>query len=113
MTTIQTLNESVAHAAALSRKYRECLLKVGKSPDYHIYDLSYDFLRNLKPSKAASFLTRVRRFYDDLSPKDQRIFIAEVLELNRHYPFWFLGEKYRAGEFEQRKAGLLSRVGSI
>lgn len=113
MTIIQTLDQSVAHASEINRKYRDSLLKVGKSPDYHIYDLSYDFLRNLKPSKAQSFLLRVKRFYEELSPKDQRIFIAEVLELNRHYQFWFLGEKYRAGEFEQRKAGLLARVNSI
>ena len=113
MTTIAPLDESIVHAERINRRYRACLLKVGKSPDYHIYDLSYEFLRYLKPSKEAKFLLRVKRFYENLNDKDKDIFVAEVLERNRHYPFWFLGEKYRNGEFEKRRAGVLAEVGSL
>ncbi len=97
-------------ADELRRKYRAALLKVGKSPDYHIYDLTIDFLTSLKESREKRFLLKVKRFYMGLGERDRGLFVREVLEKDRHYAFWFLGEHFKRGEFERLKHSLLTRV---
>ena len=110
MTTIKTIEDCLLHADDLRAKYRACLLRLGKSPDYHIYNLTFEFLNGSKRRKEVAFLLKIRRFYDALPEKDKPIFVREVLERNRHYPFWFYDADYKKGEFERRKNDLLYRV---
>ena len=90
-------------------RYREALLSVGKSPDYHIYDLSPEFLNSLKDSKAKRFLVNLRRYFMDLAEEDQRFFVMEVLEVGRHYPFWYL-DGYTRRQYEKRLQTIAAEV---
>lgn len=98
--------ELMEKAKRIKSHYRACLIRVGKSPDYHIYDLRYAFLSHLRDSQAKRYLLRVKRFYDGLSDDDKAIFVAEILERDRHYPFWYLGV-IRERELNGRKARML------
>ncbi len=82
------------------KRYREALLSVGKSPDYHIFDLSPDFLAALKDSKAKRYLFGLRHFFANLDDEKRRIFVMDVLEVGRHYQFWYLDE-YSHRQYEQ------------
>ena len=104
------LQLALDRAETIRTRYRACLLKLGKSPDYHIYDLTYAFLATAKPTVYARALAKLKHFYDDLDVEDKPIFVNEVLEKNRHYPFWFMGEGYRRNEFETRREELLLRL---
>ncbi|MCR5348160.1 MAG: hypothetical protein K6E59_00930 [Bacilli bacterium] len=104
---IQTL---LVHADEVRLRYRKALKAVGKSMDYHVYDLSYSFLASLRACPEAGYLLRVRRFYDALDSCDRMIFVNEILEKDRHYRFWFMGQEFRKGEFEARKSGLLRKI---
>lgn len=84
----------------MRKRYRESLLYVGKSPDYHIFDLSTDFLDNLKDSKAKRFLNGLRRYFIRLDEEKKRIFVCDILEFGRHYPFWYI-EEYTRREYER------------
>lgn len=107
MKSLTTIEECLEHASEIRGKYRRALLEVGKSPDYHIYDLSYAFLADSHQAVAAKFLIKVKRFHDSLDVADQRIFVNEILEAKRHYAFWFLDFAFKRGEFESRKRSLL------
>ena len=97
----------------LKKKYRACLLESGKSPDYHIYDLSYRFIQSIRKRSCRIFLLEIKRYYDGLGKKDQSIFLREVLEAKRHYPFWFLGAGFRRGEYEMRKKKIMGQFGAV
>ena len=90
-------------------KYRQALLSVGKSPDYHIFDISPEFLDNLKDSKAKRFLMNLWRYFLNLKEEDQRFFVMEVLEVGRHYPFWYL-DVYTRRQYEKRLQTIVSEV---
>jgi len=90
------------------KRYRESLMDVGKSPDYHIYDLEEDWLLGLPKSPSRTFLLRLVCFYECLDPLGKIILVREVLEQRRHYQFWFLGIQFARGEFERRKYEVLS-----
>ena len=102
-----TIKQCLAHGEEVRAKYRKSLLFIGKSPDYHIADLSLYYLYGLKGSRAKQYLIKVRRFYEALNESDQRIFVYEVLEKKRHYLFWFLGEDWKPGEFERMRDRVL------
>lgn len=76
-------------ANEIQKKYRSCLLAVGKSMDCHVYDISENSLGFLKPGRERNYLLRCRKFFDLLSFNQRRCFIAEILEKGRVYPFWF------------------------
>ena len=71
-------------------KYRLCLMKIGKSPDAHVYSLDLDFFL-AHPGKAADYILKMRRFYDGLDEFKKRVFLSECLEVGRIYPFWYYG----------------------
>ena len=85
----------------IRKKYREALLRVGKSPDYHIFDISAEFLSGLRDSKAKRFLLSLRRYFFSLKEEDRRIFVMDILENGRHYPFWYM-EDFSRREYESR-----------
>ena len=107
---IRTLSDSLAYAEKLRRKYRESLIAVGKSPDYHVYDLTVAFLSSLRPCTASRCLIAVKHFYDSLGVRDQAIFVNEVLEKDRHYPFWFMDGRFAKNEYEKCRTALLCRL---
>ena len=104
---VKRLEAYVANAERWQKKYRECLMAIGKSPDYHIYDLSIEWLRALRGSSSRDFLIQLAYFYWSLESLDQTILVYEVLEKKRHYRFWFLGIDFAEGEYERRKYGVL------
>ena len=93
----------------LRLRYRNALLSVGKSPDYHIFDLSSDFINGLKDSKAKRFLYLLKQHFSSLRPKDQQLFVLDILETGRHYPFWYL-EDYTRRAYEARLKQLIAEV---
>ncbi len=104
-----TLKECLAHGEKIRKRCREALIHIGKSPDYHIYDLEYEELFSLRESRERNYLIKVKQYFDGLSTKQRRIFVAEVLEKDRIYPFWFYDERYEMKDYEQhRRAFLLS-----
>ena len=73
----------------LRAAYRQALVEVGHSPDFHIYDLDSNFLVHKQNLASGRFLLKLYWFYllqDDLS---RRIFVSEFLERGRHYRFWW------------------------
>ena len=95
--------------ARVRNQYRSALLSVGKSPDYHIFDLSLDFLQNLKDSKAKRFLMNLRFFFIGLGNKEKQIFVLDILEMGRHYPFWYL-ETYTRRAYEEKLRNVIAEV---
>ena len=93
----------------LRGKYRCALLSVGKSPDYHIFDLSSEFINGLKDSKAKRYLYVLKQYFASLPIQDQKIFVYDVLEAGRHYPFWYL-ENYTRRTYESRLRQLVAEV---
>ena len=95
---------------ALRRRYRRCLLAVGKSPDYHIDELSLTWLLALRPSKERDFLVKMRKFYASLDFINRIILVREVLEGGRHYPFWHYGIEFVDGGFLVHKRNLVRNL---
>ena len=91
------------------RQYRSALLSVGKSPDYHIFDLSTEFLENLKDSKAKRFLMNLKVYFAGLDCKSQEIFVLDILEMGRHYPFWYL-DTYTRRNYEEKLRSVIAEV---
>ena len=86
------INLSLRHEESIRKRYRAYLLQIGKSPDYHVYDLRYDELLRLPPSHARSFLIKIRRYFDSLDEKGKRILVAapREFELKRREVFSYL-----------------------
>ena len=104
----------IPHASKMERmrkRYRQALLSVGKSPDYHIFDLSNEFIGSLKDSQAKRFLFGLKRYFATLSEEDRRIFVNDILESGRHYPFWYL-EDYTRRVYEQKLRAIVEEVPS-
>ena len=112
MKKAKTLQDMIDYADLVRKKYRTSLLAIGKSPDTHIYDLSLEGIKGRSNPKERLFLVKVLRFYDGLFPKDQDIFVAEVLERYRHYPYWYF-ENYRDSDFAKRKDNVLKKVSYV
>ena len=109
MKTVKDLQDCIAYADLVRKKFRSCLLAIGKSPDTHIYDLTPKILEGRGFPKERAFLLKVLAFYEELLPKDKEVFIAEVIERYRHYPYWFL-EDYPEKDFAKRKDSVLRKV---
>ena len=109
MKTVKTIQDCIDYADAVRRNYRASLLAIGKSPDAHIYDLTLESIQGRNLLRQRLFLEKVLRFYGQLNPKDKAIFIAEVLEKHRHYPYWFM-EDFREKDFARRKDSILRKV---
>lgn len=78
------------HALLVGAVFRQALIEVGYSPDYHIYNLDSSFLFRHQEKASAKFLLMVRDFYRSLPDYEKRIFVCEYLEAGRHYPYWWL-----------------------
>ncbi len=89
--------------------YRQALIDVGYSPDYHVYDLDRSFLRRHDNLAAARFLLTVSDFYRSLPSIERRIFLCEYLEFGRHYRFWWLEFMDFRG-FSKRAKDLLAKA---
>lgn len=91
-------------------KFRKTLMGIGKSPDAHVYDLNQESLWFVKSEKDRKFLFSVVRFYNDLSDDlDKKIFLTEVLERGRHYPFWHYG-LLETPDYRQRLASIYKKL---
>ncbi len=69
--------------------FRQALIEVGKSADYHVFNLTDEFLSHVQDKAAGRYLLSVKRFYESLDQMAKRVFLCEVLEYGRHYRFWF------------------------
>jgi hypothetical protein len=70
--------------------YRQSLIEVGHSPDYHVYDLEKAFLVRKQTHAAGAFVKRVYDFYYSLHGLERKVFLCECLEYGRHYAYWWL-----------------------
>jgi hypothetical protein len=70
--------------------YRQSLIEVGHSADYHVYDLDKDLFVRKRHLAAARFLGEVYGFYRSLPDFERRIFLCDCLEHGRHYAYWWL-----------------------
>ncbi len=85
----------------LGALYRQSLIYVGMSPDTHVYDLDYDYLSS-KDSLEAKFLKDIVDLYLELGDMESKIFVCQVLEYGRYFPFWWM--KYLLEEKEFKRA---------
>ncbi len=97
--------------SAIRRRYRQALLSIGKSPDYHLFDLTPEFLAGIKNAKTRNFLIKLSRYFDSLDGENKRIFIMDVLESGRHYPFWYM-DAFPRRDYERRLRSVVSEVPS-
>ena len=77
-------------ALLIGQIYRQCLINLGKSPDYHIYDLDEDFLYSCQDKVEGKFLRKVKEYYLSLDCLERIMFVNDCLEKGRHYKFWYL-----------------------
>jgi hypothetical protein len=73
----------------LRAAYRQALVEVGHSPDFHIYDLDSSFLVRKQNLAAGRFLLKLYWFYLMQEDLARRIFVCDFLEKGRHYHFWW------------------------
>lgn len=93
----------------LKRRYRRSLLALGMSPDTHIFDLDYDWLC-YKNTRESRFLREVVDFYLELNEVESRIFVCQVLERGRHFPFWWLGFVRQEKEYLRLYGNTLRKI---
>lgn len=79
-------------ATRIAKTIRLGYMAYGKSPDYHIFDLSDEFFRinRRKNRKTLSLLRKARDFYFSCDCLERKIILAEILEKGRYYKFWYL-----------------------
>lgn len=87
-----TLRNSSSRDKALlvGAVYRQSLIEVGHSADYHVYDLEQDLIDHKLDRAAGIFLKHVKDFYESLPYLQQKVFLVECLEHGRHYAYWYL-----------------------
>jgi hypothetical protein len=93
----------------LRAAYRQALVEVGHSPDYHLYDLETSFLARKQNLAAGRFLFKLYWYYLRLNDLERRIFICDFLESGRHYAFWwfeFAGSREFDFAFNEVEVGL-------
>lgn len=71
--------------------FRRVLLEAGYSPDAHLYEICPLYLFLGRPDERRKKIIAARLFYESLLPLEKEIFIFEILEKGRHYPFWNYG----------------------
>jgi hypothetical protein len=97
----------------LRAAYRQALIEVGHSPDYHLYDLDRDFLVRKTNYAAGRFLLKLYDFYyGQLEDLEQRVFICDFLERGRHYRFWWF-TYFEARDFVMTKNAVSDRLHAI
>lgn len=77
-------------AFVMGAVYRQSLVEVGHSADFHVYDLEQDLIERKGNLAAGRFLIMTKKFYESLEGIKKKIFLCEVLERGRHYPYWYL-----------------------
>jgi hypothetical protein len=87
--TLKDLNPK-EKALLIGAVYRQALIEVGHSADYHVYDLEQDLIDHKLSIAAGVFLQHVKAFYDSLPEMQQKVFLVECLEHGRHYAYWYL-----------------------
>ena len=96
---------------ALRKAYRHALAEVGLSPDSHVFDLNYDRLLDQGGAEGA-FLADVVDFYLELDDFSAKIFLFQILEKGRHYPFWWLSYTNNMIVYQNKYAHLICQVDS-
>jgi len=77
-------------ATVLGAVYRQSLVEVGHSADFHVYDLEQDLIERKRNLAAGKFLMIAKKYYESLEGIKKKIFLCEILERGRHYPYWYL-----------------------
>ena len=73
-------------------RFRDSLRSLGQSPDLHIYEIDGETLYFSKHGPSLDFVISVIDFYNKLqSNLLKKIFVTEIIERGRHYPFWHYG----------------------
>jgi len=96
----------------LRAAYRQALVEVGHSPDFHIYDLDSGFLVRKQHLAAGRFLLKLYWYYLQLDDLKRRIFVCEFLEKGRHYHFWWF-EYCDIALYSAKKSEVFNRLHSI
>ena len=104
-----TPNQAFAACMGIRDRFRQSLLSIGQSPDTHVFDLEHQDLAYARISPERTFLIRVKCYYENLNARDRRMFLAEVLEKDRMYRFWYLSE-YKDSVFHLRQRRLYNKV---
>lgn len=86
-------NEYKKKVREISSKCRRYLLKNGKSPDLHIYELDSSFF-DYDQNDSKKYLKKVKDYYESLDKLEKMILINDCLEMGRHYRFWYLSFFY-------------------
>lgn len=95
----------------LGALYRQSLIYLGMSPDTHVYDLDYDYLSS-KDSIQAKFLMDIVDFYLSLNELESKIFVCQVLEYGRYFPFWWMNYLKEENDYKRFYHETLKRIDS-
>lgn len=71
--------------------FREILLEAGYSPDSHVEELTPIYLLSRRTDENVQKVIEMRYFIRKLSPLERKVFVLEILEKDRHYPYWNIG----------------------
>lgn len=71
--------------------FRKILLEAGYSPDSHVEELTPVYLLSRRKDENVRKVLEMRYFIRELSPLERKVFVLEVLEKDRHYPYWNIG----------------------
>lgn len=95
----------------LGALYRQSLIHMGMSPDMHVYDLDYDYLLS-KDNIHSRFLVDVIDFYLQLDEFESKVFICQVLEAGRYFPFWWMSYIREESRYKELYLDTLKRIDS-
>ena len=89
--------------------FRRALLALGKASTAHIYDIDDAFLDSRYQVAPASFVRKIKRFYEGLTQQEKPIFVADTLEWDAFYRFWHL-DGYKTGEYSLLKDNIEEKM---
>ncbi len=95
--------------ADFTKWFRQTLLEAGYSPDAHLSQLTPVYLFTRVKNESVRRLIKIRLFLEGLSETERRVFVNDILERERHYPFWYYGT-IEEEEREQLVDELLSKA---
>ena len=102
-------NENEKEFCDFAKKFRLILLEAGYSPDSHLHALTPLYLFTRAKEEAVRKLIKMRLLFEGLSDKERKVFVNDILERDRSYPFWYYGS-LGAKERDEMRRSLLKRA---
>ncbi len=102
-------NENEKEFSDFTKKFRLTLLEAGYSPDSHLHAITPLYLFTRVKEKAVRKIIKMRLLFEELGEKERKVFVNDILERDRSYPFWYYGS-LGAKERDEMRRSILERA---